>query len=413
MTDVLTVRTRHAELVELARAFAPRVDEQRIMLYGPSPMPDGAWVRFVIMLRDGSTAFEGVGRCVASLDNGPGEDPAERWDIVLEALQLEGRDEVMFERILVAREGAERGDPPTGEMSIPAVDKLESATLASAGNWSDEGDETEVAPGTDDLVDVSEVERLPSEMPPPHDRPRPPISVPGTRAAPPMPMRAPAVPTPVSAPRAPTPGTPPRAPVAPAHAAPVAPARPAPAPAPPAVRPAPAPAPAAPAPAARPAPAAARPSPGLPPRPAAPPRPDGAARKVAPAPRPVTPMAKASRPDLASPSKPPAAAHAAAPAKAPAAAPAIAPDAAALAALTREAPGGPTDAFDQDIRTLEERIAEDLHTIEIRDEDKTQQVDLSEMARRSMQEEAAALPDFTSETTLPEAKMPPPPDDES
>lgn len=383
MTDVLTVRTPYAELVEFARAFAPRVDEQRIMLFSPTPLPDGAWVRFTIMLRDGSTAFEGVGRCVASLDNGPEEPPAERWDIVLESLQLEGRDEVMFERILVARESAERGDPPTGEMSIPAVDKLESATLASTGNWSDEGDETEVAPGTDDLVDIGDIERLPSEMPPAQAMPRPSSVAPtaGSRPAPPMPMR--------QGP-APTPATPPRAPVAtaPSPVAPVA-------------------RPAGVAPAARPAPMAPRPSSGLPPRPAAPPRPDGAARRVAPAPRPATPMPKASRPDLASPSRPPAAV---AKALAPAPARVMTPDPAALAALTRESSGA-SDAFDQDVKTLEERIAEDLQTIEIRDEDKTQQVDLSEMARRSMQEEAGAL-DVTAETTVPEAKLPPDDDDD-
>jgi len=381
MTNVLTVRTAYSDLAELASGLAPRVDEERIMLYGATPQPDGAWVRFVVMLLDGTTALEGVGRCVASLDNGPAEAPEERFDIVLEALQLEGRDGVMFERIMMARQSAERGDPPTGEMAVPQIDKLEQATLAAKGNWADDGDETEV--GHETIVDTHDIERLPSELPPSMDA-RPPVPPPMRGGPPPMPVRRADAPASRPPPGAPTPA------VAPTAAPPPAPSSPSPTPGTPPVAARPA--------QPRPALGAPRPSPGLPPRPGAPPRPDGAQRKVAPAPRPAMPMPKASRPDLASPSKPPAPSRSGLPAR-------PSPDAAIVAELTREA-SGTSDAFDLDIKTLENRPAEDEMgtTIEIRDEDKTQQVDLTEMARRSMVDEGT--PDFTSETTLPEGKPP-------
>src|SRR5262245_17035988 len=101
MSD-LTVRTSYSDISDLAEAYAQRVDDARIMLPAAQPFGDGQWIRFLVTLADGTSALEGSGRVQQTLDNGEAFPAEERYDIVLEQLQLEARAEVVFERIVLA-----------------------------------------------------------------------------------------------------------------------------------------------------------------------------------------------------------------------------------------------------------------------------------------------------------------------
>ena len=47
---MLTVPTNFGDVAELAAGLVDRVDEERLMLYGPGPFEDGTWVRFSVLL---------------------------------------------------------------------------------------------------------------------------------------------------------------------------------------------------------------------------------------------------------------------------------------------------------------------------------------------------------------------------
>jgi hypothetical protein len=122
---VLTVPTAFPDIAQLSEGLADRVDEERIMLYGPDPVEDGVWVRFSVTLADQSVAIEGVGRAVASIDGGEERPDVARFDIVLDSLQLEGSSEVVYERILMVRSQAFGDQPATGEVSLDDVEEIE------------------------------------------------------------------------------------------------------------------------------------------------------------------------------------------------------------------------------------------------------------------------------------------------
>lgn len=119
MSEPLVVATPFGELGELAEHFAQRVDGGRLMLPYPNGVDDGQWLQFQVLYADGSVAMEGTGKVSGSYDNGEEHPPEYRFDIVLEELTLDGTSEVVFERIVVARESMMSADPGTGEVQIP------------------------------------------------------------------------------------------------------------------------------------------------------------------------------------------------------------------------------------------------------------------------------------------------------
>ncbi|MDH5491424.1 MAG: hypothetical protein OEY14_05675 [Myxococcales bacterium] len=126
MTEVLTVPTHFEDISELSQGLADRVEDERLILYGPDAYEEGAQIGFAILLVDGNPALEGLGRVAASLDGGDERAPETRFDIVLDALELEGMSQAVFERIVMTRHA--EGEPATGEIPI---DELEaSAELA-------------------------------------------------------------------------------------------------------------------------------------------------------------------------------------------------------------------------------------------------------------------------------------------
>ncbi len=126
----LTVPTAFVDISQLAEGLADRVDEGRLMLYGPEPYEEGAWLRFAVLLADQTAALEGVGRVAMSIDGGEERPEVARWDLVLDSLQLEGMGEVVYERILMIRGGAFSDEPATGEVSLDDVEQVEEEIAA-------------------------------------------------------------------------------------------------------------------------------------------------------------------------------------------------------------------------------------------------------------------------------------------
>jgi len=131
MSQVLTVPTHFNDLGELSEGFLDRVEEDTLILYGPVAYEDGSEIEFAVLLADGSPALEGMGRVRAAVDGGADRVPETRYDVVVEALEFDGRSEVVFERLVLARQAvsehpaADDAEPPTGDMdAAPADDEL-------------------------------------------------------------------------------------------------------------------------------------------------------------------------------------------------------------------------------------------------------------------------------------------------
>ena len=106
MAEVLEFFTEHADINGLLDFLAERVDDDGIMLTAAHSIPTGEWVRFSVRMVDGEVGFEGVGKCTGSAENESGVG----FEVLLETLQFDARNEVMFERIQLAKETAETGE---------------------------------------------------------------------------------------------------------------------------------------------------------------------------------------------------------------------------------------------------------------------------------------------------------------
>jgi len=180
MSQVLTVPTHFNDLGELSEGFLDRVEQDTLILYGPVAYEDGSEIEFVVLLADGSPALEGTGRVRAAVDGGADRVPETRYDVVVEALQLDGRSEAVFERLVLARQAvsdhppADDAEPPTGDVNVaPADDEssdepvVEEVELAADEAFSVPPDEVySVAPEEADPVTVPPDEEAPDTVPP-------------------------------------------------------------------------------------------------------------------------------------------------------------------------------------------------------------------------------------------------------
>ncbi|MDH3729382.1 MAG: hypothetical protein OER77_17765 [Myxococcales bacterium] len=126
MSQVLTVPTHFNDIGELSEGFLDRVEHDTLILYGPVPYEDGSDVDFVVLLADGTSALEGSARVRAAVDGGAERIPETRYDVVLEALELDGRYEVVFERLVMARQAV--SDRPASDSDAPVTRDMEAAS---------------------------------------------------------------------------------------------------------------------------------------------------------------------------------------------------------------------------------------------------------------------------------------------
>jgi hypothetical protein len=154
MSQVLTVPTHFADIGELSEGFLDRVEQDTLILYGPVPYEDGSDINFVVLLADGTSALEGSGRVRAAVDGGVERVPETRYDVVLEALELEGRSEVVFERLVMARQAV--SDPAPAEGDAPVTGDMDAAPVDDAG-------ETEEAVAPEVEIAADEVFSIPPD----------------------------------------------------------------------------------------------------------------------------------------------------------------------------------------------------------------------------------------------------------
>lgn len=124
MSKVLTVPTHFNDIGELSEGFLDRVEDDILILYGPVAYEDGAEIEFAVLLADGTPALQGTGIVRAAVDGGAERVPETRYDVVVEQLQLEGRYEVVFERLILARQAVSDRPEADEVMSIPPSDQV-------------------------------------------------------------------------------------------------------------------------------------------------------------------------------------------------------------------------------------------------------------------------------------------------
>ena len=163
MSQVLTVPTHFGDIAELSQGFLDRVEQDTLILYGPVPYEDGSEIDFAILLSDGSAAIEGRGRVRAAVDGGDERMPETRYDVVLESLQLDGRYEVIFESLVLARQAV--SDRPSAPDDDPAEGFPEHGADDPAGFPASDSDsinledpDQEESEETDELVEASNTE---------------------------------------------------------------------------------------------------------------------------------------------------------------------------------------------------------------------------------------------------------------
>jgi hypothetical protein len=130
MTHALTIHSPFNDLSELVEGLSPFYTGEHLVVRAPNDVPQGEWIRFEIMLTDGTPGLAGVGRHAGTNDNG--EDfGAERFDVYLGELQIEdGRSEVIWERIVLAFQQTQGGDQPTGEIDISQLEAAQASRSA-------------------------------------------------------------------------------------------------------------------------------------------------------------------------------------------------------------------------------------------------------------------------------------------
>lgn len=112
MGDRIVLRTECRDNGEAVGALARDLDDGHLVLPADHAVEVGAWVAFEVLLRDGQAFLEGMGRCIGS------DRVMQGHRVRLDDLQLDTAGELLFERIVMARDDLEHGGRQTGEIDI-------------------------------------------------------------------------------------------------------------------------------------------------------------------------------------------------------------------------------------------------------------------------------------------------------
>jgi hypothetical protein len=130
MSAVVEVKTG-STVSEVVEQLAASAGASSICLPVPRKIDAGEWVRFTVVLEDGTPILEGIGRSEGSLPRG---NPVDRYDLELSELSFDDeRNEIMFERVLIAREARAKGDD-TGSIKLDdaTVERIEERAAKGA-----------------------------------------------------------------------------------------------------------------------------------------------------------------------------------------------------------------------------------------------------------------------------------------
>ncbi len=120
MSEALRIKTG-TEVSEVVEELAKTMGDETLCLSVPESIAEGEWVRFSIQLEDGTHVIEGVGRCAGAIPRG---NPTDRYDLHLSDLSFDERNEIMYERMLIAKDAAAQGDD-TGTIKLEDVAAME------------------------------------------------------------------------------------------------------------------------------------------------------------------------------------------------------------------------------------------------------------------------------------------------
>lgn len=161
---MLTVPTHFGDIAELSQGLMDRVDEEKLILYGPDAFEEGSQIDFAILLLDGNAALEGQGRVAASVDGGEERAPETRYDIVIDMLQLEGMSQAVYEGIVYKRQSLMSDEPPTGEVDVADLEEQMAADVA-------DGLDEEMAAAHPPIEEISDESTVVAEDPASYDLP--------------------------------------------------------------------------------------------------------------------------------------------------------------------------------------------------------------------------------------------------
>jgi hypothetical protein len=116
MSEVVEIKTG-TEVSEVVEELAKTMGDETLCLPVPKSVAEGEWVRFSIQLEDGTHVIEGVGKCAGAIPRG---NPTDRYELHLAELSFDERNEIMYERMLIAKDAAKQGDD-TGTIKLEDV----------------------------------------------------------------------------------------------------------------------------------------------------------------------------------------------------------------------------------------------------------------------------------------------------
>jgi hypothetical protein len=113
MSEVVEIKTG-TEVSEVVDQLVKTMGDETLCLPVPKSVAEGEWVRFSVQLEDGTHVIEGVGRCAGAIPRG---NPTDRYELHLAELSFDERNEIMYERMLIAKDAAKQGDD-TGAIKL-------------------------------------------------------------------------------------------------------------------------------------------------------------------------------------------------------------------------------------------------------------------------------------------------------
>ncbi len=163
MSEVLEIRTGR-EVSEVVERLAREMGGDKLCLPVSSTVAEGEWVRFSVMLEDGTPVIEGVGRSEGAVPRG---GASKKFDLYLTELSFDTRNEIMYERMLIAKEASQRGDH-TGTIKLPDVAMMEDDLADDPMSASDGASPRSVPPPppATPLGKTPRPPKLPSKAPP-------------------------------------------------------------------------------------------------------------------------------------------------------------------------------------------------------------------------------------------------------
>lgn len=181
MGDRIVFRTGSRDNGEAIGVLARDLEGGHLVLPSDHAVEMGTWVAFEVLLGDGQSFMEGMGRCVRS------ERAMNGHRVQLDDLQLDIAGEMLFERVVMARDDLEHGGRQTGEIDIARLAEATSVVEAPAPKPPPPLPKPPSAVPPRPVVAARPPSAVPAPIKPPSAVPapnRPPSAVPARPAAP-------------------------------------------------------------------------------------------------------------------------------------------------------------------------------------------------------------------------------------